>query len=442
MVQIKKLSNGIRVVMEQLPYFRTAALGIWVHVGSVNETKEDNGISHMIEHMFFKGTKTKTAKELADTIAGIGDDVNAFTSKEYTSFYGTTTTEHLPVLVDLLGDMLMNSIFDENDLQKEKKVILEEIDMYEDSPEDLVHELLQQAVWESNSLGFIISGNKSNVKKFKREQLLAFIDKHYIPEKMVISLAGNFDPSTVFEQVEKVFGTIKQKKDRVCFRLSGDEKQEVPYLKFHRSFCLKQKEIEQLYMNMAFPAIPLNSSERFSFSVMNSIFGGSNNSRLFQQIREELSLAYSVYSYSSEFERAGLFHIDVIVSPLQAEKTLTVIDQILCEITKHGISDEELALHKEQLKIELIMGSESAKSKMNSNAKSIFLRNRVLPLDEVLDCINSVTLNGVNDVIYKYLKMRESSLSLVGQVKDVDVKTVKRWWKQYSDIKIDNGFEV
>lgn len=187
MAEVIQLSNGMQVVLEYLPYLRTASFGVWVRVGSVGEVKSNNGISHMIEHMLFKGTNTRSAKQIADLTSSIGDDINAYTSKEVTCFYGSTITEFLPTMIDLIADMLLESRFDEIDIRKEKRVICDEIDMYEDSPEDLVHELIQQKIFKDQSLGYIISGTKTVVRSFTREQLLAFMKLHYTADNMTIS---------------------------------------------------------------------------------------------------------------------------------------------------------------------------------------------------------------------------------------------------------------
>ena len=191
MIKRRKLSNGITVVLEAMPYLRSAAFGIWIKVGSSNENENNNGISHIIEHMLFKGTQNRSAKIIADDMARIGGDINAYTSKECTSFYAVTLDEHLPVAIEILGDMLNHSLLDERSLEKEKGVIIEEIDMYDDSPEDLVHEMLQMKIWDKHPLGYQISGTKETVKKIKRQELVDFIHKYYVGGNMVISVAGN-----------------------------------------------------------------------------------------------------------------------------------------------------------------------------------------------------------------------------------------------------------
>ncbi len=449
MVEVKKLSNGIKVVFEELSYVRSVSFGVWIHVGSANETKENNGIAHMIEHMLFKGTTTKSAKKIADITSGIGDDVNAFTGKEITSFYGTTVTKHLPVLVDLIGDMIKNSRFDEADIRKEKSVICDEIDMYEDSPEDLVHEVLQQKVWKDQPIGFIISGTKSNVRSYTRDQLLAFMEEYYVADNMTISVAGSFDKEALLNQLEDVFGDIKkrvvpqqEKANDTANRIKsllGKELALDPYsprysykkeeqVIYKSTFCTRHKEIEQLHVNIGFPSITIDHKDQYVFSVFNAILGGSNNSRLFQIIREELGLVYSIYSYGSAYEKVGLFQIDITVNAGQAkqvfEKTFEVIKNFLIE----GVNKEELATYKEQVKTEVILSSESVKSKMNANAKNVMTRGMVTPLDEVLAKIEAVTCEDVAAFAKKTLDIKNCSVCVVGPKESEAFTQIKRAW--------------
>lgn len=447
MVKVKVLSNGIKVVTEELSYLRTVSFGVWIRVGSAKENKENNGISHMIEHMLFKGTTTRTGKEIADIIAGIGDDVNAFTSKEQTCYYGTTITESLPVLVDLLSDMLCNSLLSEEDLRKEKRVIFEEIDMYEDSADDMVHEILQQNVFKDHPLGYIISGPKKNVRSLTRMQLVDFMEKHYVAENMVISVAGNFQEDELMDQLERSFGRIrglnlraknslnrlKQKKEELAlepyekkYQIDADA---IP--NYHACFCTRHKDNEQLHMNLAFPSIPLGSEESVVFAVVNSMLGGSNNSRLFQRIREDLSLVYSIYSYGSSFEKTGLFHLDITVNPQQALRVLRETKKVMEEFLITPLTKTELSTHKAQVKTELILGSESAKARMNSNAKSIMVRGFVKTLDEVIEELNQLTEENVFEFANKAWGDNSASMCVIGAENGVRFTTLK---KEYQNL--------
>jgi len=409
MTYIEKLSNGIIVVMETMPYLKSAAFGVWVKVGSANENESNNGIAHMIEHMMFKGTKNRTAKQIADDMARIGGNLNAYTSKECTSYYATTLSEHLPMAIKIIGDMLNNSLIDEKALRKEKGVIIEEIDMYEDSPEDLGHDMLQQKIWKGHPLGYIISGKKTTVRKISREQILDFIDNFYTGENIVISIAGNFDQKEILSLVEEEFGKIKPGS------LKENSSQDKPV--YHKVVCKKHKDIEQLHINIAFDCISYMSEERFVFSILNSILGGSVNSRLFQKVREEAGLTYSIYSYGSSYKSTGLLHIYTAMNPAQKNTVIDMIYDEIDDLKKNGITEDELAMTKEQIKTELILGNEGAKNRMNANAKSMMSRGRLVSINELIDKINSVTLENVLDFVNRYLDISNSSMSLVGNIR-------------------------
>ncbi len=416
MTNIQQLSNHITVITEKLPYLKSASFGVWVKVGSVNENDKNNGIAHMIEHMLFKGTKSRTAKQIADEMAKIGGNMNAFTSKECTSYYSTTLSEHLPIAIDIISDMLTNSLIDEKSLKKEKGVIIEEINMYDDSPEDLVHEMLQQRVWKNHPLGYLISGTKKVVRSVTREQILDFMDTYYVGENMVISLAGSFDEKEMIALLEEKFSAIKARSERKGFVVEAPT--------YNQVICKKDKDIEQLHCNIAFDSISYLSNERYILTILNSILGGSINSRLFQKIRENSGLTYSIYSYGSSYRDTGLFHIYAAMNPSQTETVIKKIKQILNDLKKNGVLAEELSMTKEQIKTELILGSESAKSRMNSNGKSMINRGKIVSIEEVLSGIESVTLEAVHDFAKRYFDLSKASISLVGNLKEIDLKKI------------------
>lgn len=422
MIKTLELENGIRVVLEPMSHLRTVSFGVWVKVGSVNETKENNGISHVIEHCLFKGTKTRSAKQLADEISAIGDQLNAFTGKECTAFYGVTLSEYLPKMMELVGDMLQNSTFEEEPLQKELGVILEEIDMYDDSPEDLVHELLQKNVWENHALGYIISGEKSVVSAMTREQIVDYMKLHYCGSNMVISIAGNFEEQEVISNLNRYFAAIPRFGTGKNANTDADT---VP--QFTRCLCERKKDVEQLYMNLAFPTMDERDEERHVQIMANALLGGSNNSYLFQQVREELGLAYSVYSYSSLYRYAGLFHIDVIVNPSNAVKVYDKLTEILKKFSANVISNEELNSLYTQMRIEMIMGSESARNRMERNAKAMLMHGRIVTLDETLEKLSMVSAEDIRMFGEKYLDLSKAGICLVGELSKEAEKVKKNW---------------
>lgn len=418
MTEIHELSNGIKVVVENISFFRSVSCGVWVKAGSVYENEENNGISHMIEHMMFKGTKNHTAKEIADTMTAIGGNMNAFTSKECTCFYARTLDTHLDTAIDLLGDMLCNSLLDEKSLEKEKGVVIEEIVMYEDSPDDMAHEMLQYNIWKNHPLGYIISGPKKNVSNFTREDLVAYMDKHYTGENIVISLAGNVDVDAVIPKLEKSFGKLKR-------GIKVDIERKPSY---NRCFYSNNKDIEQAHINIAFDAVSYYDEDRFSMSVINSIFGGSINSVLFQKIREELGMTYSIYSYGSSFKDAGLLHIYASANPGQIDNVFMKISEVLEEFKKTGIPKEQLEQTKEQIKTELIIGSESTNSRMNSNARAIMFRNKIVTTEDTIRHIDAIDEESIEKCLKKYLDQKMSSVSVIGRLKDIQVDRIKNVW--------------
>lgn len=415
MANINLLSNGITVVTEVLPYLRSASFGVWVKVGSAYENDTNNGIAHIIEHMLFKGTVSRNAKQIADEMTRIGGNINAFTSKECTSYYATTLSSHLPIAIDIISDMLLNSLIDDKALKKEKSVIIEEIDMYEDSPEDLVHDMLQQRIWKNHPLGYMISGTKKVVRKVTREQILDFMNTFYVAGNMIISVAGNFDEKEIILLLEEKFGSIKENNGLKPFYNGKPE--------YSRAICKKNKDIEQVHCNIAFNSISYLSEERYVLSVINSILGGSINSRLFQKIRENSGLAYSIYSYGSSYRETGLLHIYAAMNPAQVPVVVKKIYQIVNDMKKKGATDKELSMTKEQIKTELILGNESAKSIMSSNGKAVMNRGRIIPIEELVDGIEKVTQKDILEFANTYFDINNSSISIVGKLEEIDLKS-------------------
>jgi len=411
------LSNGIRLVVEQQPHFRSVSLGIWVKVGSAFECKENQGISHLIEHMLFKGTSGRSSKDISGLIARIGDDVNAYTSNEYTCYYGSTLPEFLPELAELFSDMLTDSVFAEEELAKEKSVVMDEIDMYNDSPEDLVHEKLQEAVWQGHPLSYLISGDKTSVENISRSDLLAFYRKYYTGSNMILSLAGNTGLSgdEIVALFEQLFSKIQSGKSH---------ESELTRPVYQATTLQIEKRIEQLHINMAFEAINALSKERYVAGVFNAAFGGSDNSLLFQNIREEQGLAYSVYSYQNNYLKSGLFHIDITVNPKQAARVVASVIKLISQVKDTEFSEDVLDVYKNQIKIDLIMRSESAKAKMSKNAKDLLYFGTLVPIEEMIQGILEVTVQDVQAFAKRYLDIKNASLCIVGKLMKKDAKYI------------------
>ncbi len=404
------LDNKIRVVFEQNKHFNSATVGVWVGVGSRDEVKQNNGIAHMIEHMLFKGTKTRTASDIAISTAVLGGNLNAYTSKECTSFYCKTLKEYILEAIDIIGDMICNPLLDENDLKKEKGVVCEEIDMYNDSAEDYVHEYLQMKAWKNHPLGFLISGEKKIVRKFTRDDLIDFMSNHYVGENIVISVSGNFDKEQVLNQIEKSFSGLRPTpKD-----ITKVQKRTAPvYTPVHIE---KKQDIEQIHLNIAFEIPSFVDEVRYEFTIINAILGGDVNSRLFQKIREDRGLTYNICSYGSAFSDTGLFHIYGALNPNQLERVMKLIKGIIADLVKKGITKEEFENAKKQVITEMTLNQDNTVNLMNSNAKSIMFYNKIYTFKDSMKAINDVTIESVNKCIRDYLVIDKMSVAIAGKV--------------------------
>ncbi|WP_058303982.1 M16 family metallopeptidase [Gorillibacterium timonense] len=379
-----ELSNGLRVVLEPINTLRSVSFGIWVKAGSRNERPDQNGITHFIEHMLFKGTDRHSAKDIADIFDGIGGNVNAFTTKEYTCYYAKVLDEHLPIAVDVLSDMFFHSRFDQEELDKERGVILEEISMYEDTPDDLVHDLIAKAAYGSHPLGYTILGTESNLKSFAPDSLRNYMSERYRVQDTVIAVAGNY-PATILELLEDRFGS---------FRTAGTPAQiEVP--QFQASLEYHRKKTEQNHICLALPGCGLKDERLYSMVLLNNAIGGGMSSRLFQEIREKRGLAYSVYSYHSAHADSGMFTIYAGTAPKQTDEVLKLTLELLQEVLEQGLTPEELRRGKEQLKGSLILGLESSGSRMNRIGKNELMLGKHEPIDSILARIEAVSMEDV-----------------------------------------------
>lgn len=395
------LPNGVRIVAEKIPHVRSVALGIWIGTGSQSERKEENGISHFIEHMMFKGTDKRSARELAESFDAIGGHVNAFTSKEVTCYYAKVLDQHFSTALEILADMFFHSQFQEEEIEKEKKVVIEEIRMVEDTPDDLVHDLLSEASLSSHSLGYPVIGTVENVQSFTREQLFAYKNKFYYPQNTVIALAGNL-PDDYVDQIASYFAYHQGE--------VPDEQQEKP--SFTPNIRVKQKPTEQSHICMGMPGLKMGDDRIYHMILLNNILGGNMSSRLFQEVREERGLAYSVYSYHSAYRDAGLFAIYAGTAHGQEEEVLLIVDRILQDISKNGVKPSELNKAKEQLKGSMMLGLESTNNRMSRLGRNELLLGHHLTLDEILEKIEQITLEEVNQLASEIFTS-ERSLAII-----------------------------
>ena len=394
------------MIYERCPQAPVAALGVWVRVGSAYESREENGLSHLIEHMVFKGTFSRSAKEIADITAMLGGNLNAYTGKECTAYYVRTPAGQLYEAMELLSDMLLHSAFDQETLQTEKQVVVDEIRMYDDSCEDMVHEKLQKRVWRKHPLGYIISGKKKTVEGFSREQLQQFHKAYYTGGRMAVSVVGDFPEEELLGNLQKYFG---------IFPGDGGGR-ELTRPAYTPCEVWKRRDIEQVHLDLAFPCIVSASEERYVFALANSILGGSVSSRLYQRIREESGMAYSVYSYGSSFCHAGLWQIYGATGPDRLDEVLEGIRQTVRDFRDGGVTERELYQAKRELRSELIMGNETVQSRMEGYAKSLLSHGRVISQAETEERLMAVTAEEIQEFLDRYLDMGQMSLYVMGNI--------------------------
>ncbi|HOQ06746.1 MAG TPA: pitrilysin family protein [Clostridiales bacterium] len=402
-----KLKNGIRVVCERIPYVRSVSTGIWVRTGSRNENTDNNGISHFVEHMLFKGTRNRTAAQIAECIDNIGGQINAFTGKECTCFYTRTLDEHIETALDVLSDMFFNSLFDNKDIALEKKVILEEINMYEDSPEDLVHDMLSETVWGGSSIGQPILGTKSSLENINRSMMLDYINERYTQSNTVIAIAGNYDEDSLETLLEKYFGSREPRDGK------GQEHQNA---EFRPATSVKEKDTEQVHVCIGFEGIRTGDDDIYPLLAISNLLGGGMSSRLYQKIREEKGLVYSIYSYPTTYTDTGLFTIYAGMNPENLKIVASLIEEEIVNLKKHGMTRDELERTKEQMKGNYILGLESTGSRMNSIGKSEVLLGYIYTPDEILDKISSITMDDIDRMIVRIFGSGRKGVSVVGNI--------------------------
>ncbi|TWT04556.1 pitrilysin family protein [Planomicrobium sp. CPCC 101079] len=388
MVTTHTCENGLRIVSEHIPHFRSVAVGVFVKAGSRDESPEENGITHFIEHMLFKGTETRTAKQIAREFDRIGGDINAYTSKEYTCYYAKVLDHHAEHAVQVIADMFFNSVMDPAEIDKERQVVLEEISMTEDMADDDVHEQLWKVMYPHHSIGAPILGTTETLPRFTKEKIIEFMDRFYTPKNTVVSIAGNITPQ-LLKVAETLFGSFKKPENKKIHMLPD----------FSAGFSYKNKDTEQGHLCLGYPGLSLNDPNIYSLSVLNNILGGSMSSRLFQEIREERGLAYSVYSYHSAYSDHGTLAIYGGTADEQIPELQEVILQSLEEMRLQGLGREEVTDSKEQLKGNLMLGLESTSSRMSRNGKQELMLGRHLDYDEVLAQIDAVSQEKVESLM-------------------------------------------
>lgn len=404
MYEMITLPNGVRILTEQVPGVRSAALGVWVGTGSRHEKTVESGSAHFIEHMLFKGTQRRTAAQLAEEMDAIGGQMNAFTTKECTCFYGRVLDTHLPTCADILCDMLFESRFSEEDMANERGVILEEIGMYQDNPEDVCAERLSAAIYKGSALARPILGRAATLEKMTGEGLKAYMGQHYTAEHIVVALAGSFTARDV--------DTLKER----FSALPGGGADAVKSAVYLPSFTVKKKPIEQNHLIMAFPGLPLRDKRRFTLQLLSSILGGGMSSRLWQQVREQRGLCYSIYSYGSSYSDIGLFSIYTALGSETEQQAVRTITDTVRAFAEGGVTEQELERAREQSKANVLMGLESTQARMSNLGRGALMREEILEADELIAAYNAVTADGVRTLAQELFDFSRASFSAVGRV--------------------------
>lgn len=405
MPQISTLENGVRILTERIPHVRSASIGVWIAVGSRDETEDVSGISHFIEHILFKGTERRTAKEIAEALDAVGGQLNAFTTKEYTCYHAKVLDEHFPLAVDILTDMLFFSRFNAEDIEREKNVIVEEIKMYEDAPDELVHDVLASTLWQGHALGRPIIGHVDVVHRLVPDDLRRFYGRHYrTGRRVVVSAAGNIDHAQAVSLLAPIFGDLAQ--------TARERELETPVGR--ANFVCRQKETEQVHLCLGTQGLALDHERIYQLQVLNTILGGGISSRLFQRIREDRGLVYSIYSYHSAYRDTGVFAIYAGLSAANIERVLDLICAEIEAIRSYGVTPEELKRSQEQLKGNFLLSLESVNARMSRLGKYELYLGRVPSPEEVVARVQAVRAEEVQDLARSLLRPEKLCLAAIG----------------------------
>ena len=407
------LTNGITILTKYMPYVRSVSMGVWVNVGARDESLEENGLSHLIEHMIFKGTRKRTAYQIAKEFDAIGGQTNAFTAMENTCYHARVLESHLDTMVDILADIFLNSVFEAVEVERERPVILQEIGMVEDSPEEYIHILAGKSYWGDNPLGRSILGSPENILRFDAEAVRSFFRRCYQPNRILIAAAGKVDHHALVDRLAPAFETIQPG--------NGFPQRWTPSVRRHIELCHRQ--LEQVHICLAAPGLATTDPDRFALSLMNSILGGNMSSRLFQEVREKRGLAYAVYSYLVSYEDTGMFGVYAGVEPSRAVEVATLIARILAEMRATPVLPGELQDAKEFTKGNLLLAGESTDNQMVRLAQGEIHYQRYVPLEEVVDHIDAVTGESIQALANKLFQDDQIVLTVLGPLTETGLFT-------------------
>ena len=404
MIFEKRYDNGLRLVVKQMQGLMSVTMGILVGTGACAETDKEDGISHFIEHMQFKGTKKRNAFEISDAFDRLGAQVNAFTGKDITCYYSKCTSDHTAESFEILADLFLNATYPEEEMEREKGVVCEEISMNEDTPEDLCLDLLSRAFYGKENYGRNILGTAKNVKGFTVSDIQNYKKARYCPENIVISFAGGVDATTAQTLVETYFGSLEQ----------GAFEKRTPVLGAKKQSLVKTKPIEQMHIAIGYPALERGAALEDAMSAVNGVLGGTMSARLFQEVREKRGLAYSVYSYISPYAECGSQVIYAGVNPTQAQEAYDAICEVVKDVKKNGVTKDEFFRSREQMKSGMFFSNESSNSQMLLYGKYMLYFNQIFDFEEKLKRINEMTYEQSFEAIEKMFDEKQKAIALVG----------------------------
>ena len=405
MIKESHLKNGIRLVTEKMSYANSVSIGFWIKIGSRNEEQNLQGITHFVEHLLFKGTEKRTAKQIAEELETVGGTLNAFTSREYTCIYARVLKDDIKLAIELLSDMIQNSCFKEEDIKKEKNVVYEEIMMYEDAPDDIIHDIFTQQVWHGHSLGRAILGTEEAVSGYRRKDILNYHKNFLISENVIISAAGNLNHEELEEQLNILLEKV------TCEPMKKIVATDPVFIKTEYS---KNKDTEQMHICLGTKGLHQDSEDLYALMVFNNLLGGGVSSKLFQSVREDMGLAYSIYSYLTIYSDAGLFVIYAGAVPKNAKKIINEMYKQIQSLNKKEISLDEVERSKNQLKGNILLSMESVSHRMSRLGKSIVTRGKVVTAEEVISKISKVTLDDIYKLDEYLTDLDKYSLVTVG----------------------------
>jgi predicted Zn-dependent peptidase len=403
-IEVTQLPNGVRVVSETVPYVLSVSIGLWVGVGARDEDKPVRGITHFIEHMLFKGTASRDARQIALEIESRGGSLNAFTDKEYTCYYARALAEHTGIAMDVLTDMLRHSLLAPEEIEREKNVVIEEIKQHKDTPDELVHDLFAQTLWDSHPLGRPVLGSERTVGGLSRASLLQYIATHYTPDRIIVSAAGNVTHAEIVGMAERFLSDLTGQRYLRSSRppeSSGQHKHQ-------------RKRTEQAHFCLGTNGFSQADDNRFALAILDRTLGGNMSSRLFQEIREKRGLAYTIGSYSISYREGGLFTVYGGTRPENLDQVIDLTRQEFENVKRNGLTEDELSEAKTQMRGRLVIGLENMSSRMLRMGESMLYFDRVIPLNEILQKINAVTNDDIKTIAQALFEESKLTVAVVG----------------------------